>query len=52
MLFHLDAQDGDTARGEYSGAWPGVIRPMLDWKTRFEAPVAGLALEERSVDAR
>jgi lipopolysaccharide transport system ATP-binding protein len=48
----VDAQDGDTARGEYSGAWPGVIRPMLDWKTRFETPVAGLAFEERSVDAR
>ncbi len=50
----VDSLDGDSARGEYSGAWPGVIRPMLDWKTRYEAS----AIEdpsrygERSVDVR
>lgn len=46
----IDSPDGDTARGEYSGAWPGVIRPMLDWNTRFEASVEGQVLAERSAD--
>ena len=45
VAFHvIDSPDGDTARGEYSGAWPGVIRPMLEWRTRFE----GMALDERA----
>ena len=28
----FDNSDGEGARGEYVGDWPGVIRPMLNWK--------------------
>jgi lipopolysaccharide transport system ATP-binding protein len=29
----VDAMDGDSARGDYSGPMPGVIRPTLEWQT-------------------
>lgn len=29
----IDSQDGDTARGEYTGPMPGVVRPLLEWQT-------------------
>lgn len=29
-----DSIDGDTSRGDYAGALPGVVRPLLDWTTR------------------
>jgi lipopolysaccharide transport system ATP-binding protein len=28
-----DAAEGDSARGTYAGPMPGVVRPMLPWKT-------------------
>jgi lipopolysaccharide transport system ATP-binding protein len=28
----VDRSSGDGARGEYAGDWPGVVRPMLNWK--------------------
>jgi lipopolysaccharide transport system ATP-binding protein len=31
----LDTMDGDSARGDYGGPMPGVIRPLLQWNTRF-----------------
>jgi homopolymeric O-antigen transport system ATP-binding protein len=27
----LDSLDADTARGDYSGGFPGVIKPLLQW---------------------
>jgi lipopolysaccharide transport system ATP-binding protein len=30
----VDSLDGDTARGDYVGAMPGVVRPMVEWTTR------------------
>lgn len=27
-----DPSDGTTVRGNWAGEWPGVLRPMLDWK--------------------
>jgi lipopolysaccharide transport system ATP-binding protein len=27
----LDAGEGDSARGLFSGQWRGVVRPLLDW---------------------
>ncbi len=30
----VDAFDGTTARGDYRGAMPGVVRPLLRWNTR------------------
>jgi lipopolysaccharide transport system ATP-binding protein len=31
----FDSMDGDTARGDYAGPIPGVVRPMLQWNTRM-----------------
>lgn len=31
----IDSLDGDSARGDYSMTWPGVVRPMLDWAMEF-----------------
>ncbi len=44
----IDSLDGNTARGDYLGWMPGVVRPLLNWSTRFnpnegEAP-AGYAV--------
>lgn len=32
---------GDTARGDYPGPIPGVVRPLLSWETRVEPPGVG-----------
>jgi lipopolysaccharide transport system ATP-binding protein len=32
----IDSPDGDAARGDFAGPMPGVIRPVLDWKTETE----------------
>jgi lipopolysaccharide transport system ATP-binding protein len=29
----IDSQQGDSARGDYIGPLPGVVRPLLDWET-------------------
>ena len=34
----VDALDGDSARGDYAGTIPGVIRPLLDWETSYRPP--------------
>lgn len=31
----VDSLDGDSARGDYAGPMPGVVRPLLNWTTRF-----------------
>jgi lipopolysaccharide transport system ATP-binding protein len=31
----IDSLDGDSARGDYAGHMPGVIRPLLNWTTSF-----------------
>jgi lipopolysaccharide transport system ATP-binding protein len=28
-----DTAEGDSARGDFTGVLPGVVRPMLEWKT-------------------
>jgi lipopolysaccharide transport system ATP-binding protein len=33
----VDSLDGDSARGDYAGHMPGVVRPLLRWDTRFES---------------
>ena len=30
-----DSIDGNSARGDYAGPMPGVLRPILDWETEF-----------------
>lgn len=29
----VDSTDGDSARGDFAGTMPGVVRPLLDWET-------------------
>jgi lipopolysaccharide transport system ATP-binding protein len=31
----VDSFTGDTARGDYQGRMPGLIRPMADWTTEY-----------------
>jgi lipopolysaccharide transport system ATP-binding protein len=31
----VDNTDGDTARGDYAGHMPGVVRPMLRWTNKY-----------------
>lgn len=34
VAFHvIDSTDGDSARGDYAGEFPGVVRPLLQWNT-------------------
>jgi lipopolysaccharide transport system ATP-binding protein len=36
VAFHVtDALDGDSARGDYGGQMPGVVRPLLAWSDRL-----------------
>ena len=39
----VDRTSGDGVRGEFVNEWPGVVRPMLEWKAGFvpgrDAPV-------------
>jgi lipopolysaccharide transport system ATP-binding protein len=36
VAFHVvDSQDGDSARGDWTGKVDGVMRPLLNWNTQF-----------------
>jgi lipopolysaccharide transport system ATP-binding protein len=32
----IDKGEGDSARGDYAGPMPGIVRPLLTWTTEFE----------------
>jgi lipopolysaccharide transport system ATP-binding protein len=32
----IDSLDGDSARADYAGHLPGVVRPLLKWETTYE----------------
>lgn len=34
----VDSLDGNSARGDYAGHLPGVVRPLLKWSTTYEPP--------------
>jgi lipopolysaccharide transport system ATP-binding protein len=36
-----DSLQGDSARGDWTGPMPGVVRPMLRWTTRYSESVPG-----------
>ena len=38
-LLVTDSLEGDSARGDWTGHMPGVMRPMLKWTTRHLQPV-------------
>jgi lipopolysaccharide transport system ATP-binding protein len=31
----VEGSDGNSARGDWAGAMKGVVRPLLQWRTRF-----------------
>jgi lipopolysaccharide transport system ATP-binding protein len=31
----IDTMDGDSARGDYAGIMPGIVRPLLNWTSQF-----------------
>jgi lipopolysaccharide transport system ATP-binding protein len=33
----VDSSEGDSVRGTHAGDWPGLIRPMLDWKVAVDS---------------
>lgn len=37
MFNVIDSLEPDTARGDYAGKLHGVIRPLMDWETEFQA---------------
>jgi lipopolysaccharide transport system ATP-binding protein len=38
VAFHVvDSCDGDSARGDYAGPLPGVVRPLLKWDTMLDS---------------
>jgi len=32
----IDSTDGDSARGDYAGHLPGIVRPLLAWETTYD----------------
>jgi lipopolysaccharide transport system ATP-binding protein len=49
----VDSLDGDSARGDFAGPMPGVVRPLLKWTTQFSPAVeesfgGAKMLEERA----
>ncbi|HSN27774.1 MAG TPA: polysaccharide ABC transporter ATP-binding protein [Kofleriaceae bacterium] len=32
----IDSTDGDSARGDFAGPMPGIVRPLLQWRTETE----------------
>ena len=39
----IDSIDGDSVRGDYGGAVPGVVRPRLEWRTSLQEEPAAKA---------
>jgi lipopolysaccharide transport system ATP-binding protein len=42
----VDKLEGGSARGDYSGPMPGVIRPLLEWETEYTPAAEAGALSE------
>jgi lipopolysaccharide transport system ATP-binding protein len=43
----VDSLEGDSARGDYGGPMPGVVRPLLRWETTF-VPADSRRADERA----
>jgi lipopolysaccharide transport system ATP-binding protein len=37
----VDSLDGDSARGDWEGAMPGIVRPLLEWEISTRGPRGG-----------
>jgi len=44
----IDSLEGGSARGEYAGPFPGVVRPLLKWESGERVPAQGQLAESRS----
>lgn len=44
----VESLTGDTARGDYRGEFPGMLRPILSWTTQF---VDGTLLHEANINS-
>ncbi len=42
----IDSPSGDSARGDYVGPMPGVVRPLLNWTTEWAIVETGLIKPE------
>ena len=31
----VDSMEGNSARGDWAGGMPGLVRPLLDWETHY-----------------
>jgi lipopolysaccharide transport system ATP-binding protein len=31
----VDSLDGNSARGDYAGPMPGIVRPLLNWTSQY-----------------
>jgi len=50
VTFHvIDSLEGNAARGDYAGPFPGIVRPMLNWTSRFTPANSAMAPREQPV---
>jgi len=48
VAFHvIDSLEGDSARGDYAGPFPGVVRPLLNWTSELINESSSLTMAER-----
>jgi homopolymeric O-antigen transport system ATP-binding protein len=44
----VDSLDGNSARGDYAGPVPGIVRPLLKWTSEFAPAESTVTAGERS----
>jgi len=44
----IDSLDGNSARGDWAGVWPGIVRPLLKWQTQFTPQATNVWTEQRA----
>ena len=47
----VDSLDGDSARGDYTGRMRGIVRPLLEWTTRYSPNERGAETIVSTVNA-
>jgi lipopolysaccharide transport system ATP-binding protein len=49
VAFHvIDSLDGNSARGDYAGTMPGIVRPLLNWTSDFIPAGSPVAVGDHS----
>ena len=50
VAFHvIDSLEGNAARGDYAGPFPGIVRPLLNWTSQFTPANSATAPREQPV---